>query len=155
MGKWIIYTDSRKIIYRIKVSPDQFHNQIILHKITNCVWPSAIFSTPYPHFYSAAFRQTTNTEHTISFLFLFFCPIVRWRNISVSVRMWCSVRRSWIAANNLFRLFEGPIKAFESSQLVSDLVNCFVLFSELPQQIFVRRTRHFLHSSISRIWLLD
>jgi hypothetical protein len=39
----------------------------------------------------------------------------------------------------LFRLFEGPRRAFDVSRLVLDLVTCLILFfSELPQQIFCK-----------------
>ena len=35
----------------------------------------------------------------------------------------------------LFRLFEGPRRAFDASRLVLDLVPCLFSFSNLPQQI--------------------
>jgi hypothetical protein len=44
----------------------------------------------------------------------------------VSFRIWWSVRLSWIRQTLLFRLFEGPRRAFEADRLVLDLVACFI-----------------------------
>ena len=38
----------------------------------------------------------------------------------------------------LFRLFEGPRRAFDACRLVLDLVACLIFFSELPQQNFCK-----------------
>ena len=47
----------------------------------------------------------------------------------------------------LFRLFEGPRRAFDASQMVLDLVACFILF------FWVVRWTCFLCCSTTRIWL--
>jgi hypothetical protein len=53
--------------------PDKAHNlNLPPYLNTQCVCPSETFRTSYLFFSSVVFRETTDTEHTISVLFLVF-----------------------------------------------------------------------------------
>jgi len=63
-------------------------NKLLLHTSTKCVSPSETFRTSYLVFSTVVFRETTNTEHTISVLLLTILRrIVNERNSKVSVRI--------------------------------------------------------------------
>jgi len=110
LGRWIIYKESKRIITKYKykgyklrtkqrLSPTRLTNKLFLHTRTKCVRASETFCTSNLVFSTVVFWETTSTEHTFSVLLLVFCQIVSKRNSQVSVRIWWSVRRSWIPAN--------------------------------------------------------
>jgi hypothetical protein len=111
----VIDTESTKNIYRILknfnckgyklrtkqcLSLTRLTNKIFLHTSTQCVCPSPVIRPSYPLFSIVVFRETTSSEHTISVLFLIlFSRIVNESNSYFRVRIWRSVRRSWIPVN--------------------------------------------------------
>jgi hypothetical protein len=61
---------------------------------------------------------------------------------------------AWSRQTLLFRLFEGPRRAFDASRQVLDLVAClYFLFLSCFKIFFVRRARYFLCCSTTRIWI--
>jgi hypothetical protein len=107
--------------------PEKAH-KIFLHTNTNCMCPSETFCASYPIFSIVVFRKMTSAEQTVSVTYLFLCQIVSERTArSLSESDGVSDGDgSWQTL--LFRLFDGPRKAFSTSQLVLDLVPCLIFF---------------------------
>jgi hypothetical protein len=92
------------------------------------VRPSETFRTSYPLFSIAVFRKTTSAEQTISVMHLFLLRIVSERTVrSMSETDGLS---DGVGSRQtlLFRLFEGPRRAFGASRLVLDLLACLIFF---------------------------
>ena len=131
-------------------------NKIFLHNSTECVRPSETFRTSCQVVSIEIYRETTSTEHTVSVWYLIFCRrIFSEKNSQVSIRIWWSVRRSWIPTNPSLPCFWRTKKSSRRKPTgfwFSDLF--YFLFLSCLNKLRVRWTRYFLCCSTTSIWLL-
>ena len=172
LGRWIIFTESTRDSYKIKIKNKykgykiktkqclfltRLTNKIFLHTSTKCVRPSEIFCTSYLVFSIVVFRETTSTEHKSA-----SCSsspsiessakgTVRSVSESDGVSDGAGSRKTLF-----FRLFEGPRRALDAGPLVLDLVACFIFFFWVASTFFfffIKWTCYYLCYSNTRIWL--
>jgi hypothetical protein len=118
-------------------------NKIFPHTSTKCVRLSVIFRTLQTLCSFVIFREKASTVHTLS-VFFFLHRIFIERNSLVSVRIWRSVRRSWIPANLSLPSFWRTKKSIRRKPTGFGFSGLFdFLFSLLPQQIFCKENSLF------------
>jgi hypothetical protein len=119
--------------------PTRLTNKIFLHTSTKCVRPSETFRTSYQIFSIVVLKKNnqcrTNNQVHVSLL-----TSNRQRNEQLGQRSNLKNCQTELvpAQTFLFRIFEGPRRAFDASRLVLDLVACLSSIPELPKQIFAR-----------------
>ena len=142
LGRWIIYEKSTKISYKTQkiqiqriqtknkksLSLTRLTNRIFLHTSTKCVRPSETFHTSYLllSMWSSEKRPVQNTQSaSCSSSSVELSAKGTARSVSERVGVSDGV---WFSQTLLFRLFGGPRRTFNASQIVLDLVACFIFF---------------------------
>jgi len=104
-------------------------NKIFLRTNTKCVRPSEIFRTWYPLFYFLVFRETPSAVQNTQSAYCSSSVESSSKGTDRSVSEFDGVSDGVRSRQTLlFRLFEGPRRAFDASVLVLDIVVCLIFF---------------------------